>query len=347
MAEGNAPTVNRKKLHNYMRGYTHSSLLRASIELGVYDALADGPADQATLSERLGTHPRGTRILLNALSVLELVETDGKTYWLPEGAKELLVSTGTDYFGAPIRLGIGDWEWDAHKRLADAVRAGGPVVDTSADTPDFDYFGEWAQHSAESSFNTGAAELVADQLLPYRPEQDRIDVLDIGCGSGTYGYTVAMRDPRVHVTESDWSQQALDVAEKNAEKLGLADRASFLRADAFADPLGGPYDLVTMAHVLHHRSADQAASALRRVFDVVKPGGKIGVVGHTFQEGVPPIQDPNPHMFSLIMLIQTSGGEAHSVATYERMFADAGFVNLEFHASKNSMHRAMVAERPA
>src|SRR5262249_5149670 len=148
MAEGNAPTVNRKKLHTYMRGYTNSSVLRASIELGVYDALADGPADQATLCERLGTHPRGTRILLNALSVMELLETDGKTYWLPEGAKELLVSTGSDYFGAPIRLGIGDWEWDAHKRLADSVRTGGPVLDTHADIPDFDYFGEWAEHSA-------------------------------------------------------------------------------------------------------------------------------------------------------------------------------------------------------
>jgi ubiquinone/menaquinone biosynthesis C-methylase UbiE len=346
MADGQAPAVNRKKLHAYMRGYTYSSLLRTSIELGVFDALADGPADAATLTDRLGTHPRGTRILLNALAAMELLESDGTRYRLPEGAEDLLVSTGADYFGEPIRLGIGAWEWEAHKWLTDSVRTGGPVLDTDADRPDFDYFGEWAERSAASSFNTGAADLVADLLLPWPPGADRVDVLDVGCGSGTYGYTIARREPRAHITGLDWSEQALAVAEKNAENLGLRDRTSFLRADAFRDPLGGPYDMVAMAHVLHHRSADQAASLLKRLFDVIRPGGRIGVVGHTYEEGVPPARDPNPHMFSVIMLIQTSGGEAHSVATYRRMFADAGFVNLEFHASRTSMHRAMVAERP-
>jgi C-methyltransferase len=346
MAEGNTATVTRKMLHTYMRGYTHSSLLRTSIELGVYDAVADGPADVETLTARLGTRPRGTRILLNALAALGLLVSDGERYSLPEGAADLLVSTGRDYFGEPIRLGIDDWEWDAHKRLTESVRKGGPVLDTSADVPDFDYFGEWAERSADSSFNTGAAELVADLLLPWESPCETVDVLDVGCGSGAYGYAVARREPRARVRELDWSERALGAAERNAEALGLADRVSFMRADAFNDPLGGPYDLVTMAHVLHHRSAEEAAALLRRLFDAMRPGGRIGVVGHTYEEGVPPADDPNPHMFSLIMLVQTSTGEAHSVGTYRRMFAEAGFVNLEFHASRNSMHKAMVAERP-
>ncbi|MEU0336040.1 class I SAM-dependent methyltransferase [Streptomyces sp. NPDC006193] len=340
------PALTRGRLHAYMRGFTHSSLLRASVELGVYDAVAAGATDAAAVADRLGTHPRGTRILLNALVAIGLLVWDEGRYALVEGAGDLLVSSGKDYFAGPIRLGTDDWEWDAHKRLAESVRKGGPVLETTADTPDFDYFGVWAEHSADSTFNTGAAQLVADRLLPWQPQAAAVDVLDVGCGSGWYGLEIVRREPRARLWALDWSPRALKVAESNARRAGVGERVTLVRQDAFDGPLGGPYDLVTMAHVLHHRSAEQAAGLLRRVFEAMRPGGRIGVVGHTYEDGVSPAEDPNPHLFALIMLIQTATGEPHSVAAYRRMFAEAGFVNVQFHASANSMHKAITADRP-
>ncbi|MFI6346456.1 class I SAM-dependent methyltransferase [Streptomyces sp. NPDC050560] len=345
MPQENADALTRKKLHTYMRGYTHSSLLRCSVELGVYDAVAQGPADVDVLAARLGTSERGTRILLNALAAIGLLHHGAGRYSLVPGAEDLLVKGGKDYFGGPIRLGIDSWEWDAHKRLAESVRKGAPVMETTADTPDFDYFGVWAEHSADSTFNTGAAQLVADLLLPWNPAAERVDVLDVGCGSGWYGFEIARREPRARLCAFDWAPRVLAVAEENARRLEVADRTEFRQGDAFNDPLGGPYDLVTMAHVLHHRSARQAAGLLRRLHAAMRPGGRIGVVGHTFDERVSPADDPNPHLFALIMLMQTETGEPHSLDTYRWMFTEAGFTNVRFHASTNSMHKAIVADR--
>ncbi|MFE3656675.1 class I SAM-dependent methyltransferase [Streptomyces sp. NPDC059165] len=345
MPQENAEALTRQKLHTYMRGYTHSSLLRCSVELGVYDAVVVGPAGADVLATRLGTPLRGTRILLNALVAIGLLHHEDGRYSLVPGADDLLVSTGKDYFGGPIRLGTDSWEWDAHKRLAESVRKGGPVMEATADTPDFTYFETWAEHSADSTFNTGAAPLVADLLLPWNPSAAAVEVLDVGCGSGSYGFEIARRDPRVRLCAFDWSSRVLAVAEDNARRLGIRGRTEFRQGDAFNDPLGGPYDLVTMAHVQHHRSAEQASALLRRLHAAIRPGGRIGVVGHTYDEKVSPADDPNPHMFAVIMLMQTETGEPHSVDTYRRMFTEAGFTNVRFHASNNSMHKAIVADR--
>jgi release factor glutamine methyltransferase len=59
-------------------------------------------------------------------------------------------------------------------------------------------------------------------------------LLDLGCGSGCVGLTLAVRYPRLHVTLTDVSEPALGVARENAQRLGIGDRASFKAGDWFA-----------------------------------------------------------------------------------------------------------------
>lgn len=57
-------------------------------------------------------------------------------------------------------------------------------------------------------------------------------VLDVGCGSGAIGVTLALENPILEVTLSDISDKALFVAEANAKKLG-AKNVQFLHSDVF------------------------------------------------------------------------------------------------------------------
>lgn len=47
-----------------------------------------------------------------------------------------------------------------------------------------------------------------------------IDVFDVATGSGAIGISLALEEPRMHVTASDISLQALETAQKNAQALG-------------------------------------------------------------------------------------------------------------------------------
>ena len=59
-------------------------------------------------------------------------------------------------------------------------------------------------------------------------------LLDMGCGSGCVGLTLATRFPHLQIVLTDVSEPALHVAGENARRLGVADRCSFVAGDWFA-----------------------------------------------------------------------------------------------------------------
>jgi len=63
--------------------------------------------------------------------------------------------------------------------------------------------------------------------------------LEIGTGSGAVAVTLAARGGRG--TATDVSERALEIARENAERHGVAERITFVKADLFVD---GTFDLV-------------------------------------------------------------------------------------------------------
>ena len=60
-------------------------------------------------------------------------------------------------------------------------------------------------------------------------------ILDIGCGSGCIGVSIAYYNKNVHVTEIDISKAALETAQKNACKHGVENRVSFINMNILTD----------------------------------------------------------------------------------------------------------------
>jgi len=59
----------------------------------------------------------------------------------------------------------------------------------------------------------------------------------------------------------------------------------------------------------------------------------------------PPTVDPEPYLFSLLMLVWTGAGEVHSVRTYERMLDAAGFAAPTLAPTPRLPFRVLIAER--
>jgi release factor glutamine methyltransferase len=78
--------------------------------------------------------------------------------------------------------------------------------------------------------------------LPDREAAYRI--LDIGTGSGAIALALATERPAAHVTATDISPKALQIARANAEKLLLSERLRFLEGDLFGACAGEQFDLV-------------------------------------------------------------------------------------------------------
>ena len=66
-------------------------------------------------------------------------------------------------------------------------------------------------------------EELVENTIKYIKEylSEDIDIIDLGCGSGAIGLTLKEKLPRTNITLVDISNEALSVAKKNADNLGL------------------------------------------------------------------------------------------------------------------------------
>ena len=144
-------------------------------------------------------------------------------------------------------------------------------------------------------------EELAEWILSWELPENQ-SVLDMGCGSGVLGLTLAAQRPGWHVTLADVSPEALSLARENAGNLEISN-AAFVESDLFSAVDGQfdgivanlPYvpesDRATMAREVLHDPAlalfsgvdglDLIRRFIPQAFGHLKPGGWLVLeIGH-------------------------------------------------------------------
>jgi release factor glutamine methyltransferase len=88
-----------------------------------------------------------------------------------------------------------------------------------------------------------ATEFVAQLEGRDRPSGEGLKIADVCTGSGTLAVTLALELPGARVFGTDISADALVVARRNAEALGVTGRVAWFAGD-LASPLTGQFDIV-------------------------------------------------------------------------------------------------------
>ena len=70
-------------------------------------------------------------------------------------------------------------------------------------------------------------------------------ILDLGCGYGPIGLTIAMTSLEARITLADINTRALALCEKNAELLGLSRRVTVLQSNVYEN-IEGTYDSIVV-----------------------------------------------------------------------------------------------------
>jgi release factor glutamine methyltransferase len=88
-------------------------------------------------------------------------------------------------------------------------------------------------------------ETLIERGLALLPRDQPRELLDLCTGSGVIALTLAAERPQLRATATDLSPDALAIAARNAEKLKLSERVSFVQGDLFAPlPVATRYDLI-------------------------------------------------------------------------------------------------------
>ncbi|MEV5101498.1 methyltransferase [Streptomyces massasporeus] len=120
-------------------------------------------------------------------------------------------------------------------------------------------------------------------FLRHLPEGQGRRVVDLGCGNGVVGTSVALADPDAEVLFTDESFQAVASAEATYKANGVSGHAEFRVGDGLAGVPSGSVDLVLNNPPFHSHQATTDATAWRMFTGArraLRPGGELWVIGN-------------------------------------------------------------------
>jgi SAM-dependent methyltransferase len=318
--------------------------------LGLYRALANGPATASGLAARAGIDPRYAREWLEAQAMsgfiaADLMGSEPVFFMTPAQVEVFTAETSLTYLAPAARGVIGcAVQFPA---VAEAFRTGGGVS--------WDVYDD--MRIAQAALNRPLFHhSLVQEFLPAVPGLDArlgepgARIADVGCGGGWSSIAMATGYPGVTVDGYDLDAVALDMARENAAQAGVADRVVFHGADVTTAPAGA-YDLVTAFECIHDMS--DPVHVLREMRRMAAPGGTVLVMDERVADTFEPngdIVERFMYGWSIACCLPNGMAEQPSMGTgtvlrrpvLERYAREAGFSSVDVLPIENDLFRFYV-----
>jgi 2-polyprenyl-3-methyl-5-hydroxy-6-metoxy-1,4-benzoquinol methylase len=313
--------------------FQQSAALKAGVELGVFDALGDGPATATNLAAKAGVAERGMRILCDYLTIRGLISKEGNRYSHTPTSAVFLDSRSSASMAPTLPFIMNEKIHRSARLLTETIQRNHTALE---ETLAGDEVKEWVTFAQTMQpMMAAAAEFIAGVVV-----RDGVPskVLDVAASHGLFGIAVARQAPQCEIVALDFPS-VLEVTAANARAAGVT--ITPLAGSAFTTDLGGGYDAVLVTNLFHHFSPEDNISLMKRFRAALRPGGRMLTLEMVPNEDR--ISPPEAASFSLMMLANTPAGDAFTMAEYSRMLDAAGFGAREMMDVPMSPERLIVA----
>ncbi|MGW0532199.1 aminotransferase class I/II-fold pyridoxal phosphate-dependent enzyme [Streptomyces sp. NPDC003032] len=306
------PTLEPQEPAALFNGYVGANVVLALTELGVWDALADGPRTLDDLLARTGTDEAKFSALLRVAALLGHLELGPDTVELTPAGRELVRHCG--YF----TWGVGGYG-EVMSRLAGL--ADGSVT-----------FGREVNRDGRH-VAVGSGQVGRWMMLPVEEKVtaalDYASVADLGCGDASRLIRLCGTDTARRGVGIEVNAAACESARQRIDEEGLSDRLDVVLADVLdhVDQRTFPgIDLVTsflMMHDLFELTGDPGG-VMRMLRDVF-PDARHFMIADTVAQDWSAQSGPLPVFSAEFELVHTfMETPILGLDTYEKAFAEAG-----------------------
>jgi SAM-dependent methyltransferase len=310
-------------LFRMVTGYYLSRAVHVAAELGIADALRDGPLDHGTLAARTATHAPSLRRVLRLLVGAGVLgeEADGRFALTPVGA-----CLRSDVPGSmrAVALLFGGNTQQAWSELRHSVRTGEPAFPRVFGADAFDYLERHPDDAATfDAAMAGFTRMIAGAVAASYDFAPFGTVMDVSGGNGMLLEGVLTTHCKLRGILFDLPHVA-ERARARLHDVGLADRCAVAGGDFFAAVPEGA-DACLLKHVIHDWDDDRAAAILRNCHRALGPKGVLLLI-----EGVyPPRIDASDAGLAAaandVNMLVCTGGRQRSAQAFRDLYQAAGF----------------------
>lgn len=313
-----------RPLMRILGGFANSQILDAALEYDFFTLIQKGSQRAEEVAREAGTDPRATRIVLDGLIALALIEKKAGRYSLLPVSEAFLVKGKPSYMGDFRHVTLALWDGMAH--LKESLKTGQPLsrMDTGDELQVWEKLVLGIIPIAEP-----VARALCD-VLGIGVNRKALRVLDIAGGSSIFGMTILARDPSAQVTQLDWPNVNA-VAKKLNRERGLEGKIRFIDGEHRSATLeANYYDLILASNFCRFESPKGNQELFQKAYAALKPGGSLVV-----NDFLPNEERTGPTFalrFSVYTLTHTKEGECWTLSQYSDWLQAAGFSLIATHS---------------
>ena len=303
-------------------GFWASKTLLSAVEMEVFTELAKHPEDLATLTGRLGLHPRSSRDFLDALVALGFLERRDGIYSNAPSTDLFLDKHKPSYIGGMLEMANRRLflHWN---KLTTALRTGQPQGEAGPSGEDT-FAALYADPERLKGFlraMTGISRGANMTIAAKFPWAHYKTVADAGPAQGDLLAQIALKNPHLSGIGFDLAEVG-PVFEEYMEENGLSSRVRFEAGSFFTDPLPKA-DVIMMGHILHDWNLEEKRMLIAKAYDALPDGGAFIAYDAMIDD------DRSKNVFGLLMslnmLIETPGGFDYTAGDCMGWMKEAGF----------------------
>lgn len=336
-----------ERLYLVFGGHIFFQTLRSAVDLDLFSLLAKhGRLTRSQIAEQLGIAEQPARILLLGCISVGLLQKRGGKYSNSYLANRLLVKGKrgniTSYVELEHQVMYRAMPW-----MCDALREYRNVglKEFQGDEPTL--YQRLARYpELEEIFQDAMQELSVQanaDLARFVDFSGAGHVVDVGGGDGTNLMELARRWPHLRGTVFDWPS-VCEIARRNIEAGGLADRLDTVPGDCFTDPFPTGADCFLFAHFFTIWSEQKDRLLLKKCYDALPPGGKV-IIFNMMQRD----DETGPLSAAIgspyFLTVATGEGMLYTWKEYETWTKSAGFIRVNKEVLLRD-HGAIIGTKP-
>jgi len=308
------------QMRNLLMGFVVSRALQVAAELGLADALVNGPKDRDALAREVGAHADTMDRLMRTLACFGVFDRlpDGRfantplSEFLRSDSPRSMRALACMYGDSPL--------WQAWAGLEHSVRSGEPAFAHFHGSPVFEYFTTHLDSARRFDQGMVASSRLMNAAIVEAYQWNQFGTLvDVAGGVGSTLAAILGSNPDIEGVLFDVPH----VIERGRDYLAQQGVAARCRTEAgtFFDAIPRGADAYFLKHIIHDWGDEDCLRILRNCKEAMPDHAKLLVC----EKIVPPENEPSvTKIMDLVMLVLTDGGRERTELEFRELFARAG-----------------------
>lgn len=257
---------NINKYLNMLLVQQETELLGVALDLKIFQLLEENNYTSHSLAKKLESDEHNTKVLLDGLVFMSLLQLDNEIYINTDISKQFFVYDSIQYCG-DVYLNRKEMLNSARKMTASLVKGGcGKMLDSKHPKR----WADAAKGSLKQEQKNLISPIAANIVQNLKEFNNTNKMLDLGCSSGIIGLEIIKSHPTMQGVLFDY-KEVVEVADEHIKEYGLEKRVTTISGDIEIDDIGSGYDLIWCSNIFYFFKDKK--EVIQKIYDALSPNG--------------------------------------------------------------------------